>query len=151
MPGYMDKIIQWFLHLTNKIPKHQPHQHVQPQYVTKVQFTEPENKTPLLQPKDFTKLQQIIGAMLYYSRAVDGTLMTALNKLTYAQTNGTQVTMRATESFIDYCHTHSNATIRYCSIQMQLHTHSNAPYLSVSKARRRVGVYFFLSDHVDPS
>ena len=61
MLGYMAKILQRFLHTTPKITEHQPHQHVQPQYGTKVQFTEPEYKSPLLQPKDITKLQQIIG------------------------------------------------------------------------------------------
>ena len=58
IPDYMAKLIQLFLHSTPKIPEHQPHQHVQPQYGTKVQFTEPKDKTPLLQPKDITKLQK---------------------------------------------------------------------------------------------
>ena len=81
MPGYMSKIIHRFVHPTPKRPEHQPHQQVQPQYGTKVHFTEPEDKTPLIQPKDITKLQQIMGAMLYYARVVDGTLMNTLNKL----------------------------------------------------------------------
>ena len=34
---------------------------------------------------------------------------------------------------------------------MQLHIYSDAWYLSVSKSRSRVGGYFFLSDHFDPS
>ena len=114
----MAKLLQQFFHPTPKRPEHQPHQHAQPQYGTKVQFTEPEDKRPLLQPKDITKLQKIIGALLYYARAVDGTLMTTLNELASAQTNGTQATMRATGKLIYYCHTHSDATMKYCSIQM---------------------------------
>ena len=116
-----------------------------------MQFAEPEDKTPLLQPKDINKLKQILGAMLYYARAVDGTLMTTLNKLPSAITNGTQATMRVTENIMDYCHTHSDATIRYCSSQMQLHIHIDASYLSLSKAKSRVGGHFFLSDHFDPN
>ena len=113
MPGYMAKILQKFLHPTPKIPEHQTHQLVQPQYGTKVQFTEPEDKTPLFQPKDITKLQQIIGAMLYYARAVDVTLMTTFNELASTQTNGTQATMHATEKLMDDCNTHSDSTVRY--------------------------------------
>ena len=97
----MAKLLQQFLHTTPKIPENQTHQHVQPQYGTKVQFTEPEDKTLFLQPKDIKKLQQITGAMLYYERAVYFTFMTNLNELAYAQTNGTQATMRATEKLMD--------------------------------------------------
>ena len=114
-------------------------------------FTEPEDKTPFLQPKDITKLQQVIGEMLYYARVLDGTLMTPLYELVSAQTNGTQATICATEKLMDCCHTHSDETILYCSSQMQLHIHSDASYLSVSKARIRVGGHFFLSDHFDPN
>ena len=88
--------------------------------------------------------------MLYYAREVDGTLMTTLNGIAYAQVNGTQAMMRATKSIMDYCHTHSYAMIQYCAIQMQLHIHNDASYLSSSKSRSRVGGNFFLSDHFDP-
>ena len=98
-----------------------------------MQFTEPEYKSPLLQTKDITKLQQIIGEMIYYTRVSDGTLMATLGKMEFAQTNRTQATMRATEKLMDYCHTHSDATIRYCSSQMKLHIHIDVSYLSVSK------------------
>ena len=80
----------------------------------------------MLQPNDIIKLQQIIGAMLYYARVVYCTLMTTLNKLVSAQTNGTQATMRATENLMDYCHTHSDAMIQYCSSQIELHINSDA-------------------------
>ena len=104
-----------FLHPIPKKPEHQPHCHVQPQYGTKVQLTDPGNETPLLQPDDITKIKQIIGDVLYYARDVDGTLMTTLNKLASAKSKGTQATMQATKKLMDYCHTHSDATIRYCA------------------------------------
>ena len=101
MPDYIENLLQTFRHPTPKRPEHQPHQHVQPQYGTKVQFTEPKDKTSLLQPKDINKLQQIIGAMLYHARAVDGTLMTTVNELVSTKTNSAQATMRATEKLMD--------------------------------------------------
>ena len=36
MSGYMAEVLQRFLHPIPKIPEHHPHQHFQPQYVTKV-------------------------------------------------------------------------------------------------------------------
>ena len=89
--------------------------------------------------------------MLNNARAVDGTIMNTLNELELAQDNGTQATMRDTEKLMDYCHTYSDAPIRYCANQMQLHIHRDASYLSVSKARSRVGGHYYLSDHFDLS
>ena len=74
-------------------------------------FAEPEDKTTLLQPKDITKLQKTIGEMIYYARAVDGTIMTTHKKLAYTQTNSTHAIMRVTKKLMDYCHTHSDALI----------------------------------------
>ena len=51
MPGYMDKLLQKFLHPTPKVPEYETHQHVQPQYGTKVQFTEPEDKISCYNPR----------------------------------------------------------------------------------------------------
>ena len=118
MPGYITKLLQHFLHPIPKKPDHQPHYHVHPKYGTKVQLTEPREKTPLLQPEDITKLQQIIGALLYYSRPVYSTLMATLNELASVQYQGTQATMQATKKLMDYCHTHSDSKIRYCASQI---------------------------------
>ena len=151
MPEYITKLLQRFLHPIPKKPEHQPNCHVQPQYVTKVQLTDPIDKTPLLQPEDITKLQKIIGAVLYYARAVDGTLMATLNELVSAQSQGIQAAMQTNKNLMDYCHTHSYAKIRYWARKMQLHIHSDASYLSASKARSRVGGHFFLSEKFKPT
>ena len=59
--------------------------------------------------------------------------------------------MQATKNLMDYCHTYSEATIIYCASQMQLNIHSNASYISASKARSRVVGHFILSDKFDPT
>ena len=61
MPGYITQNFQRYSHPIPKKPEHQPHCHVQTQYGAKLQLTELRGKTPLLQPDDITKLQQIIG------------------------------------------------------------------------------------------
>ena len=150
MPGYITKLLQRFLHSIPKKPEHQPHCHVQPQYGSKVQLKYPREKTPLLQPDDITKLHKIIGSVLYYARAVDGTIMATLNELSSAKFKDTQATMQATKKLMDYCHTHSDATIRYCASQMHLHIHRDALYLLASKARSRMGGHFFPSYKFNP-
>ena len=77
--------------------------------------------------------------------------MSTLNELASAQYKGTQATMQSTKKLMDYCHIHSDATIRYCASQTQLHIQSDASYLSASKARSSAGRYFFLSDKFNPT
>ena len=76
--------------------------------------------------------------------------MATLNELASAQSQGTQVTA-SQQKMMDYCHTHSDAKSRYCAIQVKLHIHSDASYLSASKARGRVGGHFFLSKNFNPT
>ena len=113
MPGYITKLLQSFPHPIPKKPEHQPHCHVKPRYGIKVQLTDPRDKTPLLQPDDITKLQKIIGDLLYYAIAMDGTLIATLNELVSAQSKGTQATMKTTKKLMDYCHTHSNSKVKF--------------------------------------
>jgi hypothetical protein len=47
---------------------------------------------------------------------------------------------------LDYLSTHPDATIRYQASDMILHIDGDASYLSVSNARSRLGVLFFLGN-----
>ena len=118
MPGYITKLLQRFSRPIPKKQYHQPHCHIKPQYGTKVQLKDPRDKTLLLQPDNMKKIQQIIGALLYHARDVDVTLIATLNELASAQSKVTQVTMQATKNLMDYCHTHSDVKVRYCTSKM---------------------------------
>ena len=77
--------------------------------------------------------------------------MDTLNKIASTQSQGTQANMQATKRLMDYCHTPSDAKIRYCASQMKLHIHIDAPYPSASKARSRVGGHLLLSENFNPT
>jgi hypothetical protein len=47
---------------------------------------------------------------------------------------------------LDYCATHPDTTLRYHASGMILWIHSDASYLSASKARSRAGGHFFLGN-----
>ena len=49
------------------------------QYSAKTQYIDKQEQDPILSTKDKTKIQQIIGTFLFYARAVDATMLTALN------------------------------------------------------------------------
>jgi hypothetical protein len=83
---------------------------------------------------------------LYYARAVDPTVLMPLNDIATEQTKATEKTQAATNQMLDYLETHPDAIIRYHASDMVLHIHSDASYLSVSNARRRLGGLFFLGN-----
>jgi hypothetical protein len=83
---------------------------------------------------------------LYYARAVDPTVVMPLNDISTEKTRATEKTQAATNQLLDYLATHPDATIRYHASDMILHIHSDASYLSVSKARSRLGGLFFCGD-----
>jgi hypothetical protein len=102
----------------------------------------------MLQPTDIKYLQQVIGALLYYARMLDNTMLVAISTLASQQSHGTQATMNALVQLLNYAATHPDASIKYYASDMILHISSDASYLSASGARSRYGGYFFLSYNV---
>ena len=56
-------------------------------------------------------------------------------------------TMQKVKQYLDYAATHPDAIITYCASGMVLAAHSDASYLSETKARSRAGGHFFMSDN----
>jgi hypothetical protein len=152
MPDYIQNALQRFQHQPPKKPQHSPHAWLKPQYGATQQLTEDPDNSPPLPPSEITKLQQIIGVLLYYARAVDSTMLVALGSLASKQTKATTNTMAAARQLLDYAATHPDAKIRFRHSDMILQVHSDASYLSESEARSRAGGISFLAgtDH-DPN
>jgi hypothetical protein len=91
-----------------------------------------ENETTslALSAKDVNKLQQRTGTLLYYSRAVDPTLIMPINVLASEQSRATADTADKVIKLINYCNTHPETKIRYHASDMILYIHSDASYLS---------------------
>ena len=151
MPGYIQKALSNFTHPAPKRPQHAPSQWTVPNCGQKVQFAEPEDETPPLSKASVTRLQQIIGTLLYCARAVDSTMLVALSTLASAQSCGTEATMDAATHLLNCAHTHPDAKVRFHKSDMVLCIHSDASYLSEPKARSRVGGYFYLSNKDKPA
>jgi len=146
MPTYISKCLQRFDHPTPKSPQHSPHAWTKPQYGAVTQLTAPFDDSPPLTKEGTNRIQQIVGVLLYYARAIDSSMLPALGTIAATQSNATEKTERATRQLLDYAATHPDATIRFCASDMVLHIHSDASYLSEPKARSRAGGLFFLSN-----
>ena len=77
----------------------------------KVQKPTPIDYTPLLNHKDAKYVQQVIGAILYYARPIDCTILVTLSKLSHMQAKPAQLTLKLIQHILDYCATNPNATI----------------------------------------
>ena len=146
MPGYIARALARFNHIPATRAQHAPHAWIPPSYGATLQLTTPIDTSAPLLPAARTRLQEIVGTLLYYARAVDSTMLVALGTLASAQTKGTEATATAVTQLLNYCATHPDATLRYHSSAMILHVHSDASYLSERNARSRAGGIFFLSD-----
>ena len=148
MPGYVERALARFGHLIPKIPQHQPHKHTVPTYGATIQYAKDRDVTNLLLKEDKKYIQQVLGTFLYYGRAVDSTMLTALSSIASTQAEPTEETMENIKLFLDYAASHQDAILTYQASDMVLIVHSDASYLSEPKARSRAGGHFFMSSDV---
>jgi hypothetical protein len=152
MPGYIERALQRFQHPNPSRPQHAPHAWEQVQYGAKTQYAPLPDDSPLLDAADTKRVQEVLGTLLFYARAIDSTLLAAIGELASQQAHGTAATMKGLVHLLNYCSTHPDAQIRFHKSDMVLWVESDASYLSVSKARSRAGGYFFLSHRlIDPT
>jgi hypothetical protein len=79
-------------------------------------------------------VQVVAGTLLYYARAVNTTILTALSLIATKQANPTQETMKRVKQLLDYCATQEDAIITYNASKMILAIHSNAGYCNKKNA-----------------
>ena len=148
MPGYITKALQRFGHEKPRRVQNSPHPHVAPVYGAKAQYAAVETPSPLLDKQEQKYIQAVTGTLLYYSRAVDPTMLVALNAIATQQASPTKMTMERVKQLLDYCASQEEAILTYHASDMILAIHSDAGYLNERKARSRAGGHFFLSNDV---
>jgi len=111
MPGYIEKALDTYLAERPTRPQHAPHAWTTPSYGSKVQLTQPADDSEPLDAGGLTRIQRIIGTLLFYGRAINSTLLVALGTLSAAQSKGTATTAQAITQLLNYCATHPDATI----------------------------------------
>jgi hypothetical protein len=105
MPEYVERALTRFGHPIPDKPQHQPNQHAIPIYGATVQYAKPEDTSQRLTPPEKKYIQEVIGVFLYYGRAVNSTMLTALYAITSAQAKPTEETMTCCKQFLDYAAT----------------------------------------------
>ena len=146
MPGYVKEALTRFKVVMPKRAQHQPYPHIERKYGATQQYAELEDTSPELNKDEKKFIQEVVGVFLFYARAVDCTMLAALGSIASQQSKPTQQTMEKVKQFLDYAASQEEAIITYRASDMVLAGHSDASYLSETKARSRAGGHFFMSE-----
>lgn len=133
MPGYIERALQRFEHPTPTKPEHSPHAWNAPTYGSLQQYVTTIT-SPLLDIKQTKRVQEVLGTLLYYARAIDCTLVPAIGTIATEQSKATKLTMQAITKLLNHVATYPDASIRFHASGMQLYVESDASYLSETKA-----------------
>ena len=87
-----------------------------------------------------------MGTLLYYSIAVDPTILAALGSFAAQQSKFTEETYADTFWLLNYTATQPKSKIRYTACDMILYIHSDASYLYEPRACSRADRHYFLED-----
>ena len=135
MPVYAIKNLTRYDHPPPLKPQHCPYTPNPIAYGKDNQATTPGDTSPLLDTAGKRRMQQIVSSFLYYTQAVDPTILMALSAIAAQQSALTEETLARVNQFLDYMWTHPDAKIRYRASDMILNVHSDASCLSAPKAK----------------
>ena len=76
-------------------------------------MTQPIDAAAKLIPQTIKHLQQIMGTFLFYSIAINPTMLMTLSIIVTEQTQGAQTTKEKAEHFLNYAAMHPNTTIKF--------------------------------------
>ncbi len=144
MAKYVMKQLTKYGHVAPLKPQHCTYSLNPIKYGKDNEAPSPLDDSPLLNEAGKKRVQQIVGSFLYYSQAVDPTILMALSEISSQQTAPTENTMKHVNQFLNYMWAHPDAVVQYHASDMILNVRSDASYLSTPKAHSQAGGYFFL-------
>ena len=150
MPNSINKYLERFQHPVPTRPKHSPHKWIAPMYDAKVQYSSDTTPAPKLDKYGITSVQSISDTFIYISRAVEPTMLIALNKIGAEQASPTTSTIKKMKMLIDYAAKEPDAIIRFHASDMCVHINSNTAYIVQPLMRSRAAGHYYLSDNPPP-
>lgn len=101
MPGYVKKLLKHFQHQPPLKPQNQQNPHIPPKYRAKVQYAELEDIRTTLNKDDKQFIKEVTGTFVFYTRAIDSTMLMVLHVLASKQANPTEAMMKKCKQFLD--------------------------------------------------
>ena len=143
MRGYIKKQLLKYKHIMRRI-QHCPYSPEPKKYGADAQLPLPTVETCKLTDTEIKQVQRIVGSILYYTRAVDLTVLMSLSTIASEQMKGTEKTLEKAYQVLDYLASHPNAMVQLRASDMVMNIHLDASYLSKPNARSRACGHFFM-------
>ena len=151
MPDYIPKVHQRFqARIKHGRGAASPAVYIPPAYGTHSQMTEVDDSSPAT-PAETKEVQEIVGCIMFYARAVDGTMLTAVNHIASEMKDTTQQVTDMTDRLLAYTVEYPNNALVLTACDMILHVQTDASYLSRSGARSVVGGLEYLGNKKQPT
>jgi hypothetical protein len=106
MPGHIENLLIKFKHPCPLKPRLSPYKCQPIAYGAKSQLTPDADTSKLLDDNRKHRIQEIVGSLLYYARAVDNKLLVALSAIAARQACATVATEQAVHLLLDYVATY---------------------------------------------
>jgi hypothetical protein len=110
MPGYIERLLHRIGHKPPSKLEESPHEHL-PYIIGEKgtrQYALLEDKSPAVDKKQQKYVQSVVGSLLYYSRAIDSTLLPALSSIATQQSNPTTNTLKKIQRILNFVSTFPN-------------------------------------------
>jgi len=147
MPNYIQQCLTRFE--AHDLPNaHSSLVYVAPDYGSKKQQIALVDRSKPLSPARTKRIQQITGTILYYARAVDPTMRTAVSIVSSNQSKPTENVDKQAQRLLAYAKTHPDAHIVYHASKMILMIQTDAAHLSETGSQSRAGGILYLVDSV---
>jgi len=140
MPDYIAKALIRFDLDQIQRAVHSPMKYTRVRYSSAPQVTV-EDKSGEISAERKKRIEQIVGVILYYSRMVDPTMLTSVNKIASRQAKPTREVEEDAIRLLQYANTYPVAITVFRASDMKLRIVSDASYNSESIARSRAGGY----------
>jgi hypothetical protein len=118
MPGYIDNLLIKFKHPRPRKPRLSPYTCLPISYGAKTHLTPESDTSELLDDARKHQIKEIVGSLLYYTRAVNNKLLVALSAIAARQAKATVATEQAVHLLLDYVATYPNDGIVYRASNM---------------------------------
>jgi hypothetical protein len=134
MPGYIHKVCTRYRHLMPTKRQLPPHKHCEIIFGQTTQLTHVNPYSPPLSTEGVKRIQGIIGALLYYARAIDNKLLATLSTLSSQQATATEATDAAMNQLLNYLATYPDDGTTYRTGNMILCAHTDASLTTNQRA-----------------
>ena len=129
---------QEFEHAIPKQFFHAPSKMTRPDYGARVQHVE-DDLSRKLAADEIKRIQKVVGKFLFLARAIDNTMLHALNEIACNATAGTEKTLEAAVCLLNCIACDPKPKIRFCASDTILQVDSDAAFEVRQMARSRAG------------